>query len=393
MLTLHRRVEVGDIEIETPATAIEIRRIREKEPVDPSARGVNELHRRVSGEDLTNGRRGSSSAIVDHYQRGCKKAREDELTLAFASYDETGELPLADAAYLVDVLDTFSDIITVPLMPRTAGSVDPETYDGIRDPAYQDYRNSVESVLEAVEKRAPDTPIMGTIPMLGWEYIEHLMDIYARHDIRAFCLNFNRRKITAERQVSIIRPFMQSISTRDIEDNILVYGINPDPTGTRDDALGFRPATDFASFGVGVDIVGGTHVSPKMPSSVFEEMGGDEEETEQTFRMFDRRDGCYRDVPLSDLPEVFPEDSALDGAQVAQRCREMSATTLNRLQKILNAEQKSFAAADVRSALTDDSAFEQMKSKTGIPPETIRSFEKVRDGFDDGRNQAGLSDF
>jgi len=185
MLTPHRRVQVGDIEVETPTTAIEIRRTRDHEPVHPDARGVNELYTRVSGEDLTQGRHGSSTAIADHYQRGYNKAYDDELTLAFARYDETGRLPRADAAYLVDVLDTFSDIIPVPLMPRTAGAVDPDEYDGIRDPAYRDYRTSVENMLDAVEKRAPNTPVMGTIPLLGWKYVEDLMDLYARREIEA----------------------------------------------------------------------------------------------------------------------------------------------------------------------------------------------------------------
>lgn len=390
MLTPHRRVQVGDAEVETPTSAIEIDKTREHEPVNPVARGVNELYKQVSGEDLTAARRGSSTAIVESLQRGFNKTHEGELNVAFISYDETGNLPLADAAYLVDVLDTFSDIIPVPLMPKTAGSVDPEN--GTTDPAYQSYRGSVENMLEAIEERAPDTPVMGVLPMLGWEYIEDLMDLYARHDIRAFCLNFNRRKITASRQVSIIRPLMRSISTRGIEDNVLIYGINPSP-GSRDDALGFRPAADFASFGMGIDIIGGTHVPPKMPPHVFEEIGETEEEEETTFRLFDRDVGGYREVPLSDLPSEFPDDSPMEGEDVTERIRNMSKNALNRLQKVVNAEQKALEAKEIRSEMEDESAFDYMGSKPGVTPDTMRSFQEVREGFDDGRDQTGLSEF
>lgn len=389
MLTAHRRVQLGDTVIETPTAAIETDAVRDHEPVNPDARGVNELYRTVGGDDLTKSRRGTSSIIIDDLSRGYRKAKEEELTIAFVSYDETGVLPRGEAAHLVDILQSVSDVIPVPLMPKTAEAIDPDEHDGTNDPAYKSLRTSVENVLDAVESRASDTPVMGVLPMLGWDYIEDLLDLYERRGVRAFCLNFDRRKITAANQVAVLRPLMKSISTRGIEDKVLTYGINLHP-GSTDNVMGFRTATDFAAFGLGLDILGGRHVAPKMPGHVFEDSEADEE---LTFRLFDKRDACYREIALENLPEMFPEDSSLDPSHVVRRCRNSPNNAKFRLQKLVNCEQKSLAGKELQSEFSTGNAYDEFTSKPGITPSMVSSFGDVRDGFDDGRNQTGLSDF
>lgn len=390
MLTAHRKVTLDDTVIETPTAAIETDKIRDHEPVSPDARGVNELYRTVGGDDLTKSRRGTRSTIIDDLSRGYRKTNEDELTVAFVSYDETGILPRGDAAHLVDILDSVSDVIPVPLMPKTAEAIDPDEHDGTNDPAYKSLRKSIENVLDAVDRRAPATPVMGVLPMLGWDYIEDLLDLYERRNVRAFCLDFNRRKITAANQVAVLRPLMKSISTRGIEDKVLTYGINLHP-GSKDDAMGFRSAADFASFGLGLDILGGRHVPPKMPSHVFED--GETAKDEITFRLFDKTDGCYREISLANLPSVFPDDSALDASHIVRRCQNSPKNAKFRLQKLVNCEQKSLAGKEIQSEFGSGNPYTKFTSKPGISPSMVKSFGDVREGFDDGRDQTGLSEF
>ena len=117
ILTPLRRVEVGDVTVDTPTVAIDIKKTREHESVQENARGVNELHRSVNGQTLTQALRGDEDAIVKSLQRGYNKTREDELTIAFISYELTTPISESEAEYLCDVIASFSDVMTVPLMP------------------------------------------------------------------------------------------------------------------------------------------------------------------------------------------------------------------------------------------------------------------------------------
>lgn len=390
ILTPLRRVEVGEVTVDTPTVAIDIKKTREHESVQENARGVNELHRSVNGETLTQALRGDEDAIVSSLQRGHNKTREDELTVAFISYELTTPISESEAEYLCDVIASFSDVVTVPLMPELARTIDSEN--GTSDPAFRSYVKSVKTFLEVADRVAPKLPVMGVIPILGHEYTTELMDVYGREQVRAFCVNFDRTRITANAKVDIVRPMMNSIARRGIEESVLFYGINLAP-GNRDDSLGGRPAADFAGLGMGLDIIGGSHVSPRMPPSAYEDAEAKSGEDTITFKLFDKDEWIYHDVPLDELPEVFPEDSSLDAEHVVERCRRSPKNALNRLQKVVNAEQKALAAGELHPEIEDGNLVEYLAEKKGMTPSTTASFQRVRGDFDSGLEQSGLDDF
>lgn len=391
ILTPLRRVEVGEVTVDTPTVAIDIKKTREHESVQENARGVNELHRSVNGQALTQALRGDDDAIVDDLQRGYNKTQEDELTIAFVSYKPTTPLSEAEAKYLCEeVIAPFSDVMTVPLMPELAQTVDSDN--GTSDPAFRSYVDSVKTFLEVAGQSVPEMPVMGVIPILGHDYTRELMDLYGREQVRAFCLDFNRTKITANAKVDIIRPMMSSIARRGIEENVLFYGINLAP-GDRDESLGGRPAADFAGVGMGLDIIGGSHVSPRLPQPVFEDLEEESGEDTITFRLFDKDDWMYHDIPLDELPEAFPEDSSLDAEHVVERCRRSPKNALNRLQKLVNAEQKALAAEELHPEIENGDLIDHLSGKEGVTVSTSTSFQEVRGDFESELKQAGLDDF
>ena len=391
ILTPRRRVEVGEVTVDTPTVAIDIKKTREHEAVRDDARGVNELHRSVNGKALTQSLRGDGDAIVTDLQRGYNKTRDDELTVAFVSYQPTTPISEAEAKYLCEeAIGPFSDIMTVPLMPELAQTVDADN--GTSDPAFRAYVESVKTFLEVASRSAPDMPVMGVIPILGHDYTRELMDLYGREQIRAFCLDFNRTQITANAKVDIIRPMMSSIARRGIEESVLFYGINLAP-GDRDESLGGRPAADFAGVGMGLDIIGGSHVSPRMPPSAFEDAEAESGGDTIIFRLFEKDEWMYHDIPLDELPEAFPEDSSLDAEHVVDRCRRSPKNTLNRLQKIVNAEQKALAAKELHPEIEDGDLIEHLSVKRGVTVSTTTSFQEVRGDFEEELKQSGLDDF
>lgn len=390
ILTPRCRVEVGEVTVDTPTVAIDIKKTREHESVRDDARGVNELHRSVNGQALTQALRGDDDAIVKDLKRGYNKTRDDELTIAFVSYQPTTPISEAEAKYLCEeAIAPFSDVMTVPLMPELAQTVD--TDNGTSDPAFRAYVESVKTFLEVAERSAPDMPVMGVIPILGHDYTRELMDLYGREQVRGFCLDFNRTRITASAKVDIVRPMMSSIARRGIEESILFYGINLAP-GDRDEDLGGRPAADFAGVGMGLDIIGGSHVSPRIDPSVFEQEESKSGE-DTIFKLFDKDEWITRDVPLEELPEEFPEDSSLDAEQVMKRCRRSPRNAVNRLQKIVNAEQKALAAKALRPEIEKGNLIDYLSDKKGVTVSTSASFQEVRGDFESELEQAGLDDF
>ncbi|RQG98316.1 hypothetical protein [Natrarchaeobius oligotrophus] len=385
-----RNVRVGGKKVQTPTAATIPGKLREHEEFHPDSDGVSELYRTVGGDDLDEAMRDpDGSQINSDLESQFSSATDDSLKITFTKYTETSTLGVAHARYLADIHAAYSDIITVPLMPKLVRNVE----DDLSDPSYRSFKKSVVAFLNQVQERHPEVPVMGLIPRLGWEFIDDLLGVYEAHDVTTYAFDFDRCKVTTGTQLAMVEPLMQSIANRGIEEHTLFYAINPSP-GTRQQALGVRPASDISSLGLGFDIIGGCHVSPRMPEEAFEKMEAEQgEDGEPEFRLFDRTDWVYRDIPVSDLSDVFPDKTAFDAEGVATRVRRSPTNAKYRLQKLVNGEQKALAAKDLRDALASDQAYPQVIEKLGVTDQTQSAYEQARDGFDEERFQSGVSDF
>jgi hypothetical protein len=131
-----------------------------------------------------------------------------------------------------------------------------------------------------------------------------------------------------------------------------------------------------------------------MPEEAFEEMESEQgEDGEPEFRLFDKTDWVYRDIPISDLPDAFPDRTAFDAEGIAARVRRSPTNAKYRLQKLVNGEQKALAAKNLRDALESDQAYSQVIQKPGVTGQTQSAYEQARDSFDEERLQSGFGDF
>lgn len=385
-----RNIRIEGKKVETPTAATIPGKLRENEEFHPDSGNVSELYRTVGGDDLDDAMRDpDGSQINDDLESQYSSAPDDSLKITFIKYTETSTLGVTHARYLVDLHAAYSDIITVPLMPKLVRNVKGD----LKDPSYRSFKKSVAVFLNQVKERYPEAPIMGLIPRLGWEFINDLLEVYEAQGVTTYAFDFDRCKVTTGTQLSMVEPLMQNIANRGIEDHTLFYAINPSP-GTKQQGINARPASDIASLGLGFDIIGGCHVSPRMPEEAFEEMeAGQGEDGEPEFRLFDRSEWVYRDIPLNDLPDVFPKESAFDIEAVTARVRRSPTNGRYRLQKLVNGEQKSLAAKDLRNALASDQAYPQVITKLGVTGQTQSAYERARNNFDEARFQTGVGDF
>lgn len=384
-LFARRVLNTGKRSAETPAVAHQPKKRRQFEDLHSDSRGICELYQTVGGNDLDRAMsRPSGGAVADKFEKQLKNVSEEEVRITFFEYDETITLPPAHAQFLAQVQAAFSDIITVPMHPRLVGDI----CEGLSDPAYRSLKKSIATFLHAVEACQIEKPVMGLIPRLGWSFIDDLLELYEGYDILAYGFDFDRCKVTTGTQVSMIGPLMQSIANRGIEEYVLFYALNPHP-GFNDDIIGARPADDFASFGLGFDIIGGRHRTPNVSSEAAEEM----ESGELTFRLFDRESWVRQEVPLEELVDKFPQESAFDPQRIAARLRQGGSNAKYRFQTVVNAEQLALAAKDLRDDLDEGDAYQRIASKPGISPQAQRAYHSVRDSFDEAREQSGLGDF
>ena len=384
-----RTIRVNDKSVPTPTAAnLPAKHQGEDGDFHPDSRNVNELYKTASGSDLDKAMRDPNGGELNKgLQSQYKKTNDDELNVVFIKYKESSRLAAEHAVYLSDVMSAYSDLIAVPTMPKLVENVDPDN--GISDPHYKRFKKSVVTFLNQVDQRHNEKPVMGIIPRLGWEFIDDLLGIYEDYGILAYAFDFQLRKTTTGQQLAMIQPLMQSIAARGIEENVLFYALNP-ARGGRVGGVNAIPAADIASFGLGFDIIGGRHESPNRPSEVYEQM---EEESKTNFRLFDREEWVYRDVPVSQLLEEFPEESGINPQRVVERVKRSPQNAKYRLQQLLNSEQQALAAKDLREELETGEAYSEVRNKMGVTSRTESAYKSVREGFDEERYQTGLGDF
>lgn len=197
----HRSIRVGDKKVQTPAAARLPRDLQKSESYHPGSDGICELYRTVGGDDLDEAMRDPEDTQINaDLEEQWEKVGDDELAVAFTSYKETHTLEPPHASYLAELHGAYSDIITVPMMPRLVRNIE----EGVEDPSYLSLKQSIHAFLHQVQERFPEKPVVGLVPRLGWEYVDDLIGVYREYGITAFAFDFNRRKVTAGTQVAMI---------------------------------------------------------------------------------------------------------------------------------------------------------------------------------------------
>lgn len=331
--------------------------------------------------------------ITNAFEKTQAKIQDDELSIAFVKYTESSTIPNVHADYLAEPIAHYSDFVTVPIFKELVSAINSDKTD-LTDPAYQSLKESIRRFLSATEEKSFDRPIMGLIPRLGWKYINDLLQVYEEYNVRAFAFDFNRKKITTGTQIAMIRPLMEHIANRSIEEHVMFYALNPSP-GVSIQSMESRPAADIASLGLGFDIVGGRHVTPPMPSEAFEDAEASKtgEDGLPDFRIFDKEEWVYRDIPLEDVPSEMPVDSGIAPERIVTRMQRAPQNEKYRLQKLVNDEQRALATNELENQLTSDKGFDYVKSKLGVTDRVEQHYGEVRSAFEAGQEQTDLDEF
>jgi len=135
-----------------------------------------------------------------------------------------------------------------------------------------------------------------------------LLDFYIKKHISSFCFDFNGQTPNHLK----LRPVMRYLNTKRVLSKTLIYGVNARP-GRALKNTDVIPSKDFIAYGFGLDILGESHVGPKLPKAFFEKMKkavGKQQENKK--RIFIKSDyGYYKTSVRKEVSDLYPSDTAI----------------------------------------------------------------------------------
>lgn len=378
----HKRISLGPKSIETPAKAIQIGKTRSgKDEISAAARGVNEIYFQTDADKLELDRQTFDVGHRQKIRQSLNKTDDGEVNFVFAKLDTVETLDPENIQYLADLIYSTSDFLTVPLMPEFLGAIKAEGR-GTDSRYFRAYLRNVETYLDSA-MHINDKPILGTLPALPWDFTNKVIDLYLDRGVRAFCFNFNGRTVTAENQLlNMVTPLMRRIAVENLQEDVFFYSLNAH-RGRRISGGDYVPARDFMSFGFGFDILGDKHLAGNLPPHLLDEM-----DSGHSLRVFERDDYVYEDLEYGpDLGSQLPSDTGLDPARIIDNPQ-----SRYRFAALLNGEQQSMEANDLRPVIDDHEVVAHIEPKRGISSDNLEDMKTAKRSFEGQKTQTRLDD-
>lgn len=379
---MHKTIEIPSEQnrLETPAKAVEIDNINRYDQIVDEARGVNEIYAEFNSDKLKASMRGSGGNLRRSVKGALRKSKEGEVNVVFLAFTGATDLGRAEMRWLVEFLDTHSHIIPMPLMPQlprnaTDREKDEDPLDTVE---FKNHRKSVRFFLEEAEKIDPVHPIMGTLNVqYPWTCNRDLLDLYLDHNVESFCTNFDKRTVTAKRQLNeYLNPFYEELSDNGMTKTVLMYAINAKRKSNHDKKSS-PTARDFAVIAHGFDILGENHEGLRLPPEEIEELKEKWANQPTKFDIFDSNQYVYQECTIDQLDDNFPADTALNLDRIKKKLRQNDEPPYS-LRSLLNAERMSIESREIRKAIQRGDSEQHIRSKDGIEKEEIESMNSVR---------------
>ena len=231
-------------------------------------------------------------------------------------------------------------------------------------PSYMEYLESSYDVIEELNTK----PIMGVLPNLSREQYPKLLKFYLDKDITAFCFDFNGRTP----DYLTLRPILRYLKKEKVLERTIIYGINAKVGRILKNAP-VVPSRDFIAFGLGLDVLGGSHIRPRIPKAFFEKMklaiNRQQQNKKRIFIKFDY--GYYQTSTKKELDALYPGDTRIKLVNIIDDARKT-------WQNLFNMEQQAIEGAEIRKRLNEltpnDTILNYIKEKSQIIKE-IRHLE------------------
>lgn len=341
----------------TPFRALDPSKFRSKFPLHENSFGVNEVYKLLNPKKIQ--LLEADSVQLDRFSRELKntfsKSQQTDLNFCMIRYDSDSSKPFPNTReieFMADVLETYSDLIPISMLEMR-----------IVESNFLSYMSYLEKSCRTIDELSVK-PIMGILPNLSREQYPILLKFYIDKGIRAFYFDFNGR--TPDHLV--LRPILRYLKKERVLDQTLIYGINA-RSGRLLRNIPVAPSKDFIAFGLGLDVLGGSHLRRIFPKSFFEKMKkAIDHQQHNKKRIFMKSDYGYYQTDVS-LDSIYPTDTKIPLSSIFEESG-------NTWQNLFNMEQQGIEAAEIRKRLKDldpnATVLEYIKEKANVVGEIKR---------------------
>lgn len=250
-----QRIDLGGGKLVTPARALEPTRISAHPGYDSDQFSFTEGYRSLNSDSVAKCLQQPDS-LEDANAKlrlQCAKGPSRAAKLAFVSYAfGAGEAwPKKPAIELLtDLAYSNSTVVPIPILEHKITLSELPRFREYLDLSYR-----------AIQ-RQNNKPVMGVLPVkMPREGIKRIIEWYISRDINCFSLDFGG----TEPDHLKLRTFTARLAERNALNNSLLYGINARAGKFVKNATAI-PARDFFVYGLGLDILGGSHKAAMVPA-------------------------------------------------------------------------------------------------------------------------------
>ncbi|RLF98044.1 MAG: hypothetical protein DRN47_06080 [Candidatus Wolframiiraptor sp.] len=267
---------------------------------------------------------------------------------------ETIKISDKEIEFILATQEYYSDFYIVPSIKR-AGKLVKEGLE------IDEYLNFIKKFIELLES-FKEKPLMGLIPMT-LPFIGQLVKFYLKHNITAYCLDFDGRAST-----SLIQNISQLQRTlKNIDAFLHATNMNIGRPLKRAPVI---PAKDVLSYGFGIDSLGENHLPPRIPEEARRRLGGPRIEEVKNLRIFNKEDyGYYKIQDKNTLRKIYPPDTNINLELLLDKSTHRRRTA----QSMFNAEQISIETNRLKEVIKEKEVAKYLKKKEYIKEE----FKKI----------------
>lgn len=377
MELLYRKQEVrvrGKPAVVTPVKSVDPARLPSGTRLGVTAPHICELYAGATRRGMSDGARGQNRAMARR-RDGLQGRLCDPppcLRLFFVEYKEPSFPTEKETDAMAGLAHRHSDIVPIPMLSNfveRASAVSVGSGGRLFSPSGHKLKRVMKYLANSIDAigQLNDKPIMGYVPDYRLCFGE-LVKLYADSGINA--LYFDAHGSSPVALAGSLRALAREMDANDMLEESLVYMINPGRGRAAHDSPAV-PARDVLGFGLGIDILGETHVhAGQMPWSTGRTGGVPVGRR----RLFDK--DTYRYVRTADRGEIeqfYPGDSSIDRSALLP-----GTGPDNKVRNAFNVEQLGLESARLRCAIgTSEPLARYLSGKAGVSEADIKILRRA----------------
>lgn len=214
------------------------------------------------------------------------------VNFTFLSYQDIGLPSKREMELLADLQYVYSDAAIVPLCPNIINQ-------NRANRLVDSFHGFINGFIEEID-RLNNKSIIGLIPArYPRQYLTRLFDLYDSYGVVSFVIDSDGSSIFDN--LSWLRKVQTELHQRKISDDGFIYNINSNPGKFIRNAPSVL-AKDFITLPFGIDILGSSHISPKLPSDVWIKLSATRDKSPRLFNPLTY--GYYKDIKKASDYEI-----------------------------------------------------------------------------------------